>query len=279
MIAMDLTDILLPLKPGRDDRAAMGLAAGLGHRYDARVRGLCLTPWPSSPPEDGYAPGARAAHDVLERVGLDTKAQQSQMESRFNSAMRDAGCDLAWSVTELGELAAETAIRGRVVDLVVLTRPGPKDMTGLPFAECLIRLSGVPCLLAPPDSEPIAAFEHVVVAWNGSRQAKRALDDALPFLKAASRVTLLYVGKQDGVHEPHANLVDRLGRKGVHATLSVIAKGDQGRAQALLDWCDDNQADLLVMGAFGHTPRAERWFGGATWTVLTTARLPVLMSC
>lgn len=276
---MDLTEILLPLRPGRDERAAIGLAARLGRQYGARVRGLCLTPWPSLPPEDGYAAGAAAVHDVLERVEMNVKAQQAQLEAPFRSAMSGAECEMAWNVTELGELAAETARRARPADLVVLTRPGPKDLTDLPFAECLIRLSGVPCLLVPRECEPPARFDHVVVAWNGSRQAKRALDDAMPFLKHAVRVTLLYAGKADGTHEPPADLVDRLERKGVHAGLAHAAKGEHGPAGSLLDWCADHQADLLVMGAFGHTPRAERWFGGTTWSVLTTARLPVLMSC
>jgi nucleotide-binding universal stress UspA family protein len=276
---MDLTDILLLLKPGRDERGAVQLAARLGRRYGARVRGLCLTPWPSAPAGDGYAFRAAGMHDVLERLETSIKVRQAQVEEAFRSAMREAGCALAWNVTELGELAAETALRGRNTDLVALTRPEANDLTDLPFAECMIRLSGAPCLLVPKGGEAPVSFDHVVVAWNGSRQAKRALDDALPFLKDAARVTLLHAGKADGLHEPHANLVDSLARKGIQASLAEAPKGEHGPAHSLLDWCADNQADLLVMGAFGLTPRAERWFGGTTWTVLTAARLPVLMSC
>jgi nucleotide-binding universal stress UspA family protein len=276
---MDITDILLPLKPGRDERAAMAIAARVGRRHGAQVRGLCLTPLPSMQPEDCYAFGADAIHQVLEHVDADVAKHRSEVERPFRSAMREAGCEHSWSATAPGELAAETALRARVTDLVVLTRPWSKDGTDLPFAECMIRLSGSPCLMAPLGPDAPASFDHVVVAWNGSRQAKRALDDALPFLWTASRVTLLYAGHVDGAHEPHANLVEHLARKGISATLAHAPKGEHGPAHSLLDWCAENQADLLVMGAFGHTPRAERWLGGATWTVLTTAQLPVLMSC
>lgn len=276
---MDLTDIFLPLKPGRDDRAATRIAARLGRRYGACVRGLCLTPLPAMQSEDCYAFGASAIHEVLEHVDADIKIHRSEAEGPFRSAMDEAGCEQVWSATPPGELAAETALRARTADLVVLTRPWSKDGTDLPFAECLIRLSGAPCLLIPQGSEPPASFDHAVVAWNGSRQAKRALDDAMPFLKSATRVTLLYAGQADGEHEPRADLVGHLARKGVQATLAVAPKGEHGPARSLLDWCAEHKADLLVMGAFGHTPRAERWLGGATWTVLTTARLPVLMSC
>jgi nucleotide-binding universal stress UspA family protein len=276
---MDLTDILLPLKPGRDERAATAIAASLGRRHGARVRGLCLTPLPSMQPEDCYVFGASAIHRVLGRVDADVRTHRSEVERPFVAAMGAAGCEHSWSATAPGELAAETAIRSRTADLVVLTRPWSKDGADLPFAECMIRLSGAPCLLAPIGAEPPASFEHVVVAWNGSRQSKRALDDSLPFLKAAARVTLLYAGQADGAHEPHADLVEHMARKGVHATLALAPKGEHGPARSLLDWCAEHQADLLVMGAFGHTPRAERWLGGTTWTVLTTARLPVMMSC
>jgi nucleotide-binding universal stress UspA family protein len=230
-------------------------------------------------PEDCYAFGATAIHDVLDRVDKDVKGHRSEVERPFRSAMQAAGCEHGWSATAPGELAAETALRARTTDLVVLTRPWSKDGTDLPFAECLIRLSGAPCLLVPQGVAPPVPFEHVVVAWNGGRQAKRALDEALPFLKAARRVTLLHAGRVDGAREPRADLVEHLARKGVHAALALTPKGAHGPARSLLDWCAEHQADLLVMGAFGHTPRAERWLGGTTWSVLTTARLPVLMSC
>lgn len=279
MTCMDLTDILLPLKPGRDESAAMAIAGRLARQHGARVRGLCLTPLPSLQTEDCYAFGASAIRQVMEHIDADVVIRRAQVERPFLAAMREAGCEHSWSATPPGELAAETALRGRVADLVVLTRPGSKDGTDLPFAECIIRLSGAPCLLAPLGPGARDSFDHVAVAWNGSRQAKRALDDALPFLEAAKRVTLLYAGHADSLHEPHADLVEHLESKGIHPTVALAAKGEHGPAHSLLDWCATHQVDLLVMGAFGHTPRAERWLGGTTWSVLTAARLPVLMSC
>lgn len=275
---MAISDILLPLMPGRDERAATAIAARVGRSLGARVCGLCLTPLPSMLSEGRYAFGASALHEVLDHVDADIRTHRSEVEGPFRSAMCEAGCEHCWSATAPGELAAETALRARMADLVVLTRPWSKDGADLPFAECMIRLSGAPCLLAPLGPDAPAAFDHVAVAWNGSREAKRALDDALPFLQAAGRVTLLSAGHDDA-HEPHTDLLEHLARKGVQASVALAAKGAHGPAHPLLDWCAEHQADLLVMGAFGHTPRAERWLGGATWTALTAARLPVLMSC
>jgi nucleotide-binding universal stress UspA family protein len=193
--------------------------------------------------------------------------------------MLAAGCDFTWTIANPGELPAETALRARLADLVVMTRPETSHATMLPLAEVLIRLGGAPCLIAPEAWNPARPLEHAVVAWNGGSQAKRAMDDALPLLREAQRVSVLVVGSTSGLEDRLERLTVHLRRKGVKAALEAAPKGDSGAGRALLNWCADQQADLLVMGAFGHTPRVERWFGGATWTVLTGAHLPVLMSC
>jgi len=274
---MDIKDILVPLHPHRDDRAACGFAARLAAVHGARVLGLCLTPLPELEVEDCYAMGAAAAHEVMSRMEREKEAVRAKAEAAFHAAM--AACDSDWDVTDPGELTAETALRARVQDLVVLTRPATPDGHDLRLAECLIRLGGTPCVMVPPEWDPRAPVDHVAVAWNGSRQAKRAMDDALPLLKAADRVSVVLLGHADSLPAAHQGLIDHLRRKGVNADIEFVPKGRDTVGVALLRWCGGHCVDLLVMGAFGHTPQTERWLGGTTWTALTSAHLPVLMSC
>jgi nucleotide-binding universal stress UspA family protein len=276
---MDLTDVLLPLKPGRDDRAAIAMSARLGQRHGARIHGLCVTPLPTMEPQDCYVMGPAAITAVMNRVDADIAIHQSEVEGPFRAAMREAGCVHGWAATPPGELEVETAMRGRVADLVTMTRPCSKDGDEVPLAACVIRQSGAPCLLIPPADRAPPPFDHIVVAWNGSRQAKRALDDALPFLRAATDVTLLRVGADETSEDHDAAVLDHLANKGLHAVLAHAPQGDHGRGPAILNWCAEHKADLLVMGAFRHSPQTERWLGGATWTILTSAHLPVLLSC
>jgi len=215
----------------------------------------------------------------MARMDRATDAQAAQAEAPTRAVMLAAGCDFTWTVAGQGELPVETALRARLADLVVLTRPDVRDSTAMSLAQSLIRLGGAPCLLAPEGCDPARPLDHAVLAWNGSRQAKRAMDDALPLLREARQVSILAVGQASGLESQREGLLVHLRRKGVTATLEAAPNHGEGAGHALLAWCGERQADLLVMGAFGHTPRAERWFGGVTWTVLSSAHLPVLMSC
>jgi nucleotide-binding universal stress UspA family protein len=271
---MTPTDILLIVEPGRDARAAAGVAAALGRQFGGRIEGLCLTPLPELQTEDCYATGPTAIHDVTVRLEQETQAFAATAEASVLEAIRPSGCELTWTVGEPGELAARTALRCRLHDLVVMNKPADRD-TGL--AEAVLRLGGAPCLVVPQDWDPARRLDHMVVAWNGSHQAKRALDDAMELLRQAKTVSILTVGEEAIPEGEQAALIAHLARKGVPATMAVVPK--EARGPAILAWCREHAADLLVMGAFGHTPRTERWFGGTTWTVLTGAQTPVLMSC
>lgn len=267
------TDIFLIVQPGLDIRAAAGVAGELAARFGARLEGLCLMPLPELKPEDCYATGKTAIHELTLRLDQETEILAAADEAIVREAIGSIG-EFVWTVVQPGELAAATALRCRLADLVVITRPTPHHTN---LAEAVLRLGGAPCLIVPETWDPRRALDHVVVAWNGSRQAKRALEDALPMLREAKTVSVLIVGPSEGCEGRHDALIAHLGRKGVAATLASAPKGPYG--QTILDWCAEHQADLLVMGAFGHTPRTERWFGGTTWTALTGARIPVLMSC
>jgi nucleotide-binding universal stress UspA family protein len=279
VVAMNLTDILLLLRPGQADGAACDIAARLAQAVGARVEGVCLPPMPAMEPADCYAVGADAVHDVVARWDRDIQTRIAEARAPFDQAMRAAGCAHDWTVSDPSEMVAETALRARLVDLVVMTRPEPHHSTALPLAEAMVRLGGAPCLLAPPAAGAPDRFDHIVLAWNGSRQAKRAMDDSMLLLRRAESVSILVVGSTDGMDQQLAGLVSHLRRSDVDAKAQILAGGPGSRAEDILAWCAGHGADLLVMGAFGHTPRAEQWFGGTSWTVLTRAPLPVFMSC
>jgi nucleotide-binding universal stress UspA family protein len=117
------------------------------------------------------------------------------------------------------------------------------------------------------------------VAWNGSREAARAVADALPLLAAAERVSILMVRPEpDGMGAPPgADVTHHLGRHGVKVEpVRIDDAGDVGAL--LLARCAAAGADVLVMGAYGHSRLRELVLGGATRTVLHETTLPVLLS-
>ena len=135
-------------------------------------------------------------------------------------------------------------------------------------------------LIAPPDAGT-GPFASAIVTWNGSRQSARAMVYAMPFLRAAKKVTLLVVGSTaQEVNAPY--LARHLGRHGITTETDAIDPGavsGRARGRALLEYTHGKGADLLVMGAYGRSQALSfLGLGGATGKVISSCRVPLLMS-
>lgn len=183
--------------------------------------------------------------------------------------------------------AAETATldamvaMGRCSDILVIGRPGtdPENVAPATVEAALYECARA-VMVAPPEPGN-GAFGSVVVAWNASFQAARALEYALPFLHKAAKVTLLVVGnKPDDVGASY--LARNLGRHGIDAAIDAIDPGAvsaRARGRALLGYTHDKGADLLVMGAYGRGQMLTfLGLGGATSKVISSCRVPLLMA-
>ena len=137
--------------------------------------------------------------------------------------------------------------------------------------------TGRPVLVVPPGAAP-PGFVHVAVAWDGSAQAARAVDAGMPFLRRARQVTLLTAPGGDPL-APVDRLVPVLARHDVRATVEHFTPASHhATGRALLGEVKRVGADLLVMGAYGHSRLREMIFGGATREVLAESTAPVLMA-
>jgi nucleotide-binding universal stress UspA family protein len=277
---MQIKDILLLLHADAPSCGTIGLAARVAAGAGAHVRGVCLYGEPNLPQSDGYAIGNAAVADVLEQRDLAVRRQISPIERTFRETMLSPGIEAVWLSAGPGESPKDTAFRARFADLVIVGQPDPGRPAELALVTELVLAAGTPCMIQSGDVRGAGAFNRIVVAWDASANAKRALDAAMTFLKTAAAVEILLVDED----RPRADdewsnaLLNHLGRHGVHAAL----RHDQGRArqvgEVILDGCDRFGADLLVMGAYGHGRTAETFFGGASRTVLSSARVPVLMA-
>jgi nucleotide-binding universal stress UspA family protein len=145
--------------------------------------------------------------------------------------------------------------------------------------EALIMESGRPVLAVPAYGKVERFGHHVLCAWNGTREAARAVADALPLLCQAEKVTILSIDPdQSAARLPGADIALHLARHGVAAEASTTFSGGLGVGDALLARASDLGADLIVMGAYGHSRAREAVFGGATRSLLDTMTVPVLMS-
>ncbi len=157
-------------------------------------------------------------------------------------------------------------------------RPGglPSDWS----AEALLLATGVPFLLLPEPWTGSAA-EHVVVAWNASREARRAIADALPFLVGALSVTILVVDPQKNPRhgeEPGADVAHYLTRHGAKVVVEQVQSHGEPIAKVILAYAERHNTDLIVVGAYSHARTTEMIFGGVTRSLLRDAAVPLLIA-
>lgn len=174
---------------------------------------------------------------------------------------------------------------GRFASVLLIGRPGADSENISPATvKAAIYDCARPVVIAPPDSAPNAGkkpISSVVVAWNGSAQAARAVGYALPFLEKARTVTIVVAGAPpDDIGT--SLLLRNLGRRGIAATVETMDPGavsGRARGRALLEYAREKKADLLVMGAYGHGGLTNfLGLGGATAKVISSCPVPLLVA-
>lgn len=266
--------LFLPVVLGRIDAPALRVAGALASSFDAELRVLvglsmvspAMAGWEYFPAGvyDTMAETARAAASALAR---DVRAQL-------------AATGATYDVIEASSLwltpAEQTLPHAFVADMVVHGRSAqPQDAERRLFATLLLS-SGRPLLLVPP-GESRTVFERIVVAWKPTREAARALHDALPLLRARA-VELLTIGPGDDDRERTDALLGHLALHGVTATATHVARGSDGTGRTLLAFAQEHRADLIVAGGYGRSRVSEQVFGGVTRVLFEHAEVPVLFS-
>jgi nucleotide-binding universal stress UspA family protein len=207
------------------------------------------------------------------------KARQRESERAFHEVIEPIAGSTFTSGSELDREGL--VAMGRYANLLLLGRPGADSENISPATvRAVLYDCARPVMIAPPEprTTPIAG---VVVAWNGSAQAARAVGFALPFLQKARAVTVVIAGaKPDSVGAPF--LLRMLARHGVAATLDSLDHGEvsgRARGRALIARANDKGADLLVMGAYGHGQMSSfLGLGGATAKVISSCPMPLLLA-
>lgn len=220
---------------------------------------------------------------ALERAETEAK----DLEAAARAALDKQPVGLRWgvegAVAQLGSLAGLVALRARFSDLVVLPRPyGPtKGSEPEAVLEAALFEGQAPVLVLPEKAPEGRIGSRVVVAWNQSREALSAVRRALPMLLKADLVNIVVIDPPAHGPErsdPGGMLCQMLVRHGVRAEVSVLARTMPRTSDVLARHLRDHNADLLVMGAYGHSRFREAIMGGATRDMLEQAGVPVLMA-
>jgi len=283
---MGYKEILVTVDTGPAGSARLDLAAALAERFEAHLIGLHTALTPLAPPGGGYFERFdRSLLDPLYREFSDRMVEREKTaQSLFGEVAAKRRLAAEWR-TSAGYPSEDVALHGRYVDLVILGQIDPDNIeTALfsPRPEEIALAVGRPVLVVPYAGRFEECGRRVLVAWNASRAATRAINDAMPLLAGAETVTVLSVDPSEDSRAhgevPGMDIAVHLARHGVKADVKSTVSGGIGVGNALLSRAGDIGADLLVMGAYGHTRVRELLLGGATRTILDSMTVPVLMS-
>jgi nucleotide-binding universal stress UspA family protein len=275
--------VFLDASPSGERRARHAVA--LAQRWGSHVVGVQVVfAGVTLPLSMDFAVGHKAIHSVVayaQRLDADAEASAAMLAEHFRSLCVRFNVDGEFRPIGRRKTAAEAILDALHSDLVVVGHPQPHGLPDDMSPESILLASGVPLLIVPNAWDGHTIGDKILIGWNGSRAARRAISDSMAFLVAATSVTVLVVDsieRPEHGEEPGADIALNLARHGACVHVARMASNDAQIAQIMLGEAVQNGSDLLVIGAYSHARWKELLFGGATRTLLTQTLVPVLVS-
>jgi nucleotide-binding universal stress UspA family protein len=286
---MALKDLLVYVDQSTRADERLRLAVDLARRHESRLTAFYVKELsPAQRHEQSVAELGQGSADAIRRTNRSIRQSIDESVQRLRSALERAGSDyqleVEWRCLE-GLASTLVPQHARFADLCILSQDNSAvaTATGYTFSEQLLFVAGRPVVFVPARGSFKTLGRHILVAWNSSRASTRAVNDALPLIERAEKVTLLAVNPAVFAERygalPPERMVEHLRRHG--ASVEGLWLHDiptDSIADAVLAEAHKVGADLVVAGAFGQPRLWEKLMGGVTRELLARMNLPVLMS-
>ncbi|WP_298362067.1 universal stress protein [uncultured Bradyrhizobium sp.] len=278
---MAIKNIAVFVEPSRTGAARARYAVELARRHGAHLIGIFAAPpgWNADPTES-FVRGTEAIPRLIERHKAAEIAISSAANQSFEAATKRA--DISFEFRIIREKDVDDAkLHSLYTDLIIVGAPRPGGLPNYWSVETLLLTTGVPFLMLPDAWKAGTIAERVLVAWNASREARRAVSDSLSLLMAAQSVSVVVVDPwADPRHgeEPGADIALYLSRHGVNVDVVQLKSQGQPIEAVILGHALRIDADLIVLGAYSHSRTREFIFGGVTRFLLQDSPLPLLIA-
>lgn len=273
-----IKDIIVNLGLGATDPACT-FAVSLGELFEAHVAGVAISYEPIIP---GAVMGG-IPPEFIESQRIESDKKANSAVARFEAAAKRSSLSFESRIlsSSVSGAADQFASIARRFDLVVVGQPDPDQ--GIPdevVDEAALFSSGRPVIYVPFIQKDGVKLDRVMVCWDGSRAATRAIADSIPLLRKAKTVEIVIIATKAA--KPNdaagADLGQHLARHGLQVDVKRITSPDIDVPSTILSYAADASADMIVMGGYGHSRLREFVLGGATRGILESMTVPVLMS-
>ena len=290
-----LKTILVPIAGQDSDRTVLTMAKLIAERFRSHLHILHVSPDPVqvvTMAALGDAGSGIVMGDLIDRFEKDAKEALKKARTQFTTFLAETGISrrdrppaqgkvsAAWSEAK-GDLSEHVVHLGRCHDLILLSRRGNAVWLGTDTIETTLMESGRPLLIAEGEA-PKAPGRAVAIAWKDTAEAARSITAAMPVLEKAEAVTVIHIregekGEPGSSSSSIERVIEQLAWNGIAANGKTISAGERNGPDAFLAAAHDANADLVVMGGYGHGRVRELVFGGFTRYMLRNSDLPVLM--
>src|SRR6266478_8515673 len=251
---------------GRTEAAGIFEFSGvLAEEHGAHLIAVFMQPGPVASPSETFARG-EGIFDVIEAHRAQLEGIEAGHRAQFEDMVRRHGIRSEWR--SLPYFGSDVGVHAHYADLALVARPDPAGQTAGPpgLVESLVLTSGRPILMLPPGGTA-SRVRRILVGWNARREAIRAVADALPLLVKAEAVEVLVIDheRHPASHgpEPGADIARHLARHGAQVEVRRLSSGGKDVGRLLLSQAAAFRADLVVMGAYGHSYLSEWMFGAS----------------
>lgn len=271
-----ICDILVHVDASPAGRSRLAYAFALAARHAARLTGVHVLAPVDVPP---YFKPSAVDHEA---AALEHQGQRDAAAAKalFEEMSLTRSTPVRWRDLE-GEMKHQLCGQAAGADLVVLGQyeaEGPPERHPLYLAEEVVLSCGRPVLVLPDRSDESAGVRRALIGWDASREAVRAVHDAIPLLRKSEAEVEVLVADEHGGAAPAGDLIDHLGRHGITVDPARHVHPRTAAGDALVQRLAAREFDLLVMGAYSRPVWLEFLFGGATRSALMRATSPILIS-